>query len=220
MPDESHQKGPHSPEPKFRRRAEARPDEVLDAAIQLFSEKGYASTTVEEIARRAGLSKGAVYLYFPSKKALLEGLVNRAIAPIADTAIEAFAHHRGDPRPVIRRFLGLIAASIGSPKAFAVPKLVIREAANAPEIATMYREQVLDRMIPALTMLIRQGIEGGHIRPVDPELTVRSVVGPILLHLMLAEVFDICPANGLSIDRLIDNHLSILFAGLEPENTA
>ena len=64
--------------PKFRRRSEARPDEVLDAALELFVEKGFAATRVEDIATRAGVSKGTVYLYFPSKEAVLEGLVRRA----------------------------------------------------------------------------------------------------------------------------------------------
>ncbi len=76
------------PKPKFRRRAEARPNEVLDAALTLFTEQGYSKTTVEQVARRAGLSKGAVYLYFPSKQAILEGLVTRTIAPISGTMFE------------------------------------------------------------------------------------------------------------------------------------
>ena len=87
--------------PKFRRRAEARPDEVLDAALELFMEKGFAATRVDDIAKRAGLSKGAVYLYFPSKEAVLEALVRRAIVPIADTALEALRNYEGDPRIVI-----------------------------------------------------------------------------------------------------------------------
>ncbi len=204
-------------EPKFRRRAEARPDEVLDAAIKLFAEKGYAATTVDQIAKHAGLSKGTVYLYFPSKKALLEGLVHRAVAPIADMAIGMISRYRGDPRPVIRQFIYTVAANFGDSHAFAVPKLVIREAVTAPEIAQLYRAEVIDRAIPALTALLAQGIEGGHIRAVDPELTVRSVMGPILMHVMLAEVFGVLPEGGLSMDRLIDNHLTILFAGLAPE---
>src|SRR3569623_411756 len=117
--------------PKFRRRAEARPDEVLDAALELFVEKGFAHTRVEDIAARAGLSKGAVYLYFPSKEAILEGLVKR---------------------------------------------------------------------------VIRNDIEEGYCREVDPELTLRSIVGPIVLHLLIAEIFGIMPAGGLSIERLIDSH--------------
>ncbi len=203
--------------PKFRRRAEARPDEVLDAAIELFAKKGFAATTVEQIATHAGLSKGAVYLYFPSKKALLEGLVHRAIAPIADMAIGMIASYRGDPRPVIRQFLQMVAEKLGDAKSFAVPKLVIREAVNAPEIAQMYRDEVLDRAIPALAAAIAQGVDGGFIRPVDPELTVRSIIGPILMHITLAEVFDIKPKDGIAMDRLLENHLLILFAGLEPE---
>ena len=86
--------------PKFRRRAEARPDEVLDAALALFVEKGFAATRVEDIASRAGLSKGAVYLYFPSKEAILEGLVKRAVRPIADNALGFLENYAGDPRLV------------------------------------------------------------------------------------------------------------------------
>lgn len=207
----------HAARPKFRRRAEARPDEVLDAALGLFTERGYAQTTMEQVARKAGISKGAVYLYFPSKAGLLEGLVQRAIAPVASAAVAGLGGYRGDPRPVIRRVLTMIVAQAGQPQALAVPQLVIREAVNLPEIAAMYRRDVLDKAIPALTGLIAQGVAGGHIRAVDPELTVRSVVGPIILHLALAEVFDIVPAGGLALDRLVDNHLTLLFAGLDPE---
>ncbi|MGB8621965.1 MAG: helix-turn-helix domain-containing protein, partial [Paracoccaceae bacterium] len=93
MSDESD--APGDSRPKFRRRAEARPDEVLDAALALFIRKGFAATKVDEIAARAGLSKGAVYLYFPSKKALLEGLVRRAVVPVAESALGAVAAYRG-----------------------------------------------------------------------------------------------------------------------------
>ena len=152
-----------SAEPKFRRRAEARPDEVLDAALALFAENGFAATTVEQVARRAGLSKGAIYLYFPSKKALLEGLVKRAVAPIADMAIGMIASYRGDPRPVIRRVLETAVGGLGESDAFLVPKLVIREAVTAPEIAEMYRKEVLDRVLPALQSLssVQPGMHTG-----------------------------------------------------------
>src|SRR6056297_663822 len=145
MSDESD--APGDSRPKFRRRAEARPDEVLDAALALFIRKGFAATKVDEIAARAGLSKGAVYLYFPSKKALLEGLVRRAVVPVAESALGAVAAYRGDPRPAIRQFVTLMAAGLGKPGALAVPKLVIREAIIAPEIARMYREEVLDKAL-------------------------------------------------------------------------
>ncbi|MGP3697248.1 TetR/AcrR family transcriptional regulator [Rhodobacter sp. NSM] len=200
--------------PRFRRRAEARPDEVLDAALDLFTRQGYAGTTVEQIARHAGLSKAAVYLYFPSKQALLTGLVRRAIVPVADEALSWISAYRGDPRPLIRRLASLLSGKLADPKVFAVPSLVLREAAATPEIAAMYRAEVLDRMLPALAGLIAQGIDAGHLRPVDPELAVRSLVGPIFIHLLLFNVFGIGDPD---LEPLLDTHLALLFAGLEPE---
>lgn len=205
------------PEPKFRRRAAERPDEVLDAALDLFVARGFAQTRVEDVAVRAGLSKAAVYLYFPSKQALLQGLVHRAAASLADDALAAIRAWTGDPRPLLALLLRQIAQKMFDPSTVAVPALVLREAPHSPQIAAIYRAEVLDRMIPALTALIAQGVAGGHIRAVDPELTVRSVVGPVMAHLMLAHVFGVAPEAGLSLDRLIANHLTILNAGLEPE---
>ena len=200
--------------PRFRRRAEARADEVLDAALDLFTRQGFAGTTVEQVARHAGLSKAAVYLYFPSKQALLTGLVRRAIVPVADEALTRIAAYRGDPRPMLRQLLTLVAERLADPKALAVPVVVLREAVSVPEIAAMYREEVVQKMVTAVVRLLRQGVEGGHIRPVDPELAVRSVMGPVFFHLVLNQVFGIGRAP---LADLLETHLTILFAGLEPE---
>lgn len=202
-------------EPKFRRRAEARPDEVLDAALTLFAAQGFAHTTVEQVARAAGLSKAAVYLYFPSKKALLAGLVQRAVAPVADLALGDMAG--GDPRLRIAGMLRAVVARLADPGVMAIPALILREAAVAPEIAQVYRDEVLDRVLPALRAMIAEGVASGHLRQVDPDLTIRSIVGPVLVHVVLAQVFGIVPEGGLSLDRLVENHLSILLAGLAPE---
>lgn len=206
----------NKPQPKFRRRAQARPDEILDAALALFLEKGFGATRVEEIARKAGLSKGAVYLYFPSKEALLEGLVHRGVTPIANEALAMIANFRGDPRPLIGQILPMMTQRIFG-EALSVPRLILHEALSAPDLAQMYRRAVLDRVLPAMTGLLRQAVEGGHIRQVDPDLTIRSIMGPILIHLLLSEIFDIGTLDPDELRRLVDNHLAILFAGLEPE---
>ncbi len=200
--------------PKFRRRAEARPDEVLDAALELFIEKGFAATRVEDIARRAGLSKGAVYLYFPSKEALIEGLVRRGLSPIADSALAVIGDYEGDPRVVISAVLKMLAMRLHDPKTIAIPRLIFREVVTFPGLAEMYRREVLDRVIPAIERLLQHGIDNGYLRPVDPNLTIRSIIGPVMLHIVLAEVFSITPPEGLAIQRFVDNHLSILFDGL------
>ena len=200
--------------PKFRRRAEARPDEVLDAALDLFIEKGFAATRVEDIAARAGLSKGAVYLYFPSKEAVLEGIVKRAVVPIASSAVEMAGNYAGDPRSIITMVMKTVAHRLTEPHTIAIPKLMMREMINFPDFAKMYRHEVLDRVLPIITGLLRTGIKQGYLRPVDPELTIRSIVGPIMLHVLMDEVFGLRPTDGLALDRLIDNHLTILFDGL------
>jgi AcrR family transcriptional regulator len=206
--------------PKFRRRAEARPDEVLDAALELFMEKGFAATRVDDIARRAGLSKGAVYLYFPSKEAVLEALVRRAIIPIADTALDALRDYEGDPRLVISMVIKMVGQRFGDPRIIAVPKVVFREVLGFPHLAEMYRVEVLDKVLPVIGGLIRRGIDQGYLRQVDPELTIRSIIGPLMLHLLLAEVFGVTPEGGLHFDKLVDNHLSILFDGLSAPPSA
>jgi AcrR family transcriptional regulator len=200
--------------PKFRRRAEARPDEVLDAALDLFIEKGFSATRVEDIARRAGLSKGAVYLYFESKEKILEGIVRRAIVPIAEHVLSFATNYEGDPRLVITMAMKMIAMKLSDPRILAIPKVIFREIMGFPELAEMYRREVLDKVLPVIIGLIRKGVDQGYLRPVDPELTVRSIAGPIILHVAINEIFGIAPKDGLAIDRLIENHLTILFDGL------
>lgn len=200
--------------PKFRRRAEARPDEVLDAALELFIEQGFAQTRVDDIAKRAGISKGAVYLYFESKEKVLEGLVRRAVVPIAENALGFLKEFEGDPRLVITMVLKMLAGRFSDPRTLAIPKLVLGEVRAFPELARMYREEVLDRIIPVIEAQVARGVDQGYFRPVDPHLTIRSIIGPLVLHIAMAEVFGIMPEGGLGFDRLIDNHVTILFDGL------
>ncbi len=202
--------------PKFKRRSEARPDEILDAALGLFLVKGFAQTTVEEIAAAASLSKGTVYLYFASKEALLEGLVHRAVSPLAERAVSELETGHDHPRDTLARVLTSIAKAMNDDMTAAVPMLVIREAATVPSIAAIYRDEVLSHVVPALAGLLSRAQARGLIRQVDPELTVRTIAGPIFAHLILSKVFDLRPAGGVQLDRLVANHLDIVFHGITP----
>lgn len=199
---------------RFRRSAETRPDELLDAALKLFIEKGFAETRVEEVAIEAGVSKGTVYLYFKSKEEILYAIVRRAVTPIADHALKMIGDFDGDPRIAMTMVAKMVGTKLADPDFTAVPRLIIREVQGFPGLAEMYRREVLDRMIPVVEALIQRGIDQGYLRPVDPNLTIRSIVGPIFFHVLMARVFGVMPEDGLAMDRLIDNHLSILFDGL------
>lgn len=203
-----------SRKPKWRRRAEARPDEVLDAALDLFIERGFAPTRVEDIARRAGLSKGAVYLYFSSKEEILKALVRRAIVPIAENAAALARTATGSPREVIATMVRGLVGRLADPRLSAIPRLVIAESALFPDVAAMYRREVIDRGLAALGALIRRGIETGEFRPVDPDLAARNVIGPIFVHMLLATVFLADGDDPIANDAFIASHLDILMNGL------
>src|SRR5690606_18995228 len=96
----------------------------------------------------------------------------------------------------------------------AIARLLIREMIHFPEFAALYRREVLDRVIPVVEQLVARGVAEGYFRPVDPHLTIRSIIGPLVVHILMAEVFGIVPPDGPGIDRLVDNHLIILFDGL------
>lgn len=199
---------------KFKRRADARPDEILDAALDLFTRNGFAATRVEDIAAKAGISKATIYLYFPSKTALLEGLVRRAVVPVARQALESLEQSQGSARAALSMLLGIVADAISDPRIVAVPMLVMREASAFPEIGAIYRREVVDRVRPGLVGLVRRGIEQGEFRAIDPEMAVRSVIGPILAHALLARVLGIGGSDRAAMEAFVAQHRSILGHGL------
>ena len=206
--------------PKFRRRKEARPDEILDAALGLFVEQGFAKTRVEDIAKRAGVSKGAVYLYFPSKDALIEALVDRALGGMADEIGAALRAYNGHPRALLERFAGVVRHHLEQQDVIAVPKLIIHEAPSQPQLARIYGERVINKVMPDVIAMFTRAMDAGHIRRLDPEMLVRCMLGPIFLHIILCDIFGIVPERGVSLDLLFETPLSVFFAGIEPVKEA
>lgn len=203
------------PKPKHRRRADKRPDEILDAALACFTEKGFATTRVEDIAKRADISKATVYLYFDSKIALLEGLVRRAISPIPDQVGEAIASFPGTMKQALQMFVTMVSSRISDPKTIAIPIMVMRESAVHPQLANMYRTEVLNKGLPIVKVIIQKGIDNGEFRDIDPELAARSLIGPVLIHLILSHVFGVGDSGPDGMKALMDTHIDILMNGLE-----
>lgn len=201
--------------PRHRRRADKRPDEILDAALVCFTNDGYAATRVEDIAEKAGISKATVYLYFESKEALLTGLVHRALAPIPEQAGAAVAAFPGTVRQGLEMFVSLISERIGDPKMVAIPLMVLRESPLFPEIAQMYRTEVIDRALPIGAAIIQKGIDAGEFRDVDPVLAVRSLIGPVMAHLVLSHIFGVGESDAKGMRELLNSHLDIVMQGLE-----
>jgi len=201
--------------PRWRRRAEARPEEILDAALAEFTDRGFEAARMEDIAKRAGLSKAAIYLYFPSKMALLEALIEAKVAPLARQAQTLSAAGAADPLTALRMLATVAAARMADPKMIAVPRLIIGISGRFPEIAEYYRTHVVAKARGALEALVEAGIASGKIRQVDTNAVVRAFIGPLFFEAMWTHVLGGETALG-DPQKLIEQQFDVLLNGLEP----
>ena len=180
--------------PRWTRRSEARPDEILDGALEEFERAGFDGARMEDVARRARISKAGVYLYFDSKEALLMALIQREIAPIVQRVEMLAMAGAADPSQTLKLIAANALSLLSQPRVFAIPRLVISISRRFPDIMRLYRTEVVDRVRAALCGLIRRGIELGQFRDVDPEVAVRTIAGPIMFEAMWQNVLDGAPA--------------------------
>lgn len=198
-----------------KRRPEARPEEILDAALGVFTELGFAGARVEDIAARAGLSKGAVYVYFDSKHAILTALVRRLadrVIGAAEALVESGAEVSAEQ--TLRSLLGFIIVQISDPKISAAPRLVIAESQRFPEIGAMYRDVVLSRVRRLIGRLLERGVAQGAFRPMEPDVLLRMCGGPIVAHMFLTTVFADPAAPGPSADVIAKGIADMVLNGL------
>lgn len=206
---------PRKAAPRWRRRAEARPEEILEAALAEFTAKGFDAARMEDIARTAAISKAAIYLYFPSKTALLEALIEAKVAPLAQQARALAAAGQAEPLVALRTLATAAAYRIADPKLFAVPRLVIGLSGRFPEIAAYYRTHVVEPARGALEALIEAGMASGRLRRVDKAAVARAFIGPLFFEAMWTHVL-----GGESAlaepEKLVERQFDLLLKGLEP----
>jgi AcrR family transcriptional regulator len=202
------------PEPRWRRRADARPEEILEAALAEFTERGFEAARMEDIGKRAGLSKAGVYLYFPSKMALLEALIEARVSPLAAQAQTLAQAGKDDPLAALRLLARVAAHRIADPSVFAVPRLVIGLSGRFPQIADYYRTHVVEKARGALEALIAAAIAKQQIRPVDKDAVVRAFIGPLFFEAMWTHVLrgESAPSEP---EKLVEQSFDVLLNGLE-----
>jgi AcrR family transcriptional regulator len=202
---------------RWRRRKDARPAELLDAALDVFFEKGFAAARLEDIAARAGVSKGTVYLYFNSKDDVFDALI-RAI-PVAN--VEQVRALAGDPTIPADELLGRVLRFIGTlirdPRMIKFPRLIVGEAANFPKLAETYKREVISRGAAILTRIIERGIEEGRLRKVDPQHAAYAAIAPLLFTAIWRTTFEQFDATPLDANAFIEQHIETFLRGLKPE---
>jgi AcrR family transcriptional regulator len=197
------------------RRKEARPHELLEAALDLFAEKGFAGTRSEEVAQRAGVSKGTLYLYYPSKEELFKAVISHSLgARIADTA-QQVEGYRGPVGPLLEDLLVKWWQQAYAGPASCTFKIIVSEVRNFPDIAEFYLHNVIEPGAALIGGLVQRGVARGEFRAeTDIESTVHSLVLPMVMLCVHKHGMGACTAHRIDGHRFIAEHVALVVRGL------
>lgn len=208
---------PLDSKPRWERRKDARPQELLAAAIELFVERGFAATRLEDVARRAGVSKGTLYLYYTNKEELFKAVVRESILPFLGKAESSVAGFEGHSADLLRSVVLNWANQIGQSKASGIGKLMLAEAANFPDLATFYREEVMRRTVQMISSIVARGVDRGEFRNVDILQMTQVLIAPMMM-LNVWRHSPVVPGDcgELQPQVFIENLLDLTLNGLLP----
>ena len=202
-------------EPRFERRKDARPGEILDAALELFVEKGFAATRLEDVAQRAGVSKGTVYLYFDSKEDLFKAVIRSGMVRAIEEAEKLVAGFEGTSADLLRQIYAGWWQNIGGTKLSGIPKLMISEAQNFPELARFYYDEVIQRGSRLFARALERGVARGEFRSINVEYAVRALIAPLIMRAILEHSFLPCAGpEDFDVPAYFEHTLGLVLDGL------
>ncbi|MCO4770272.1 MAG: TetR/AcrR family transcriptional regulator [Deltaproteobacteria bacterium] len=212
---------PPKPEkpPRFRRRKGARPEELISAAVALFAEQGFAATNLKDVAKRAGVSKGTVYLYFRSKEDLLRAAVRTSVVPIVDVVDELEVDADGTASELLGTLLRRWVAEFDERGVAGVPKLVMAEANNFPELAEDYVSSVLSRVRRLVARVLKRGVRDGEFASIDVREATHLLLAPVFwaqLHGASLAPFD---DGGPDLADFVESHLAYFLRSVASKET-
>jgi AcrR family transcriptional regulator len=196
------------------RRKEARPAELMAAALQLFVEKGFVGTRLEDVAARAGVSKGTLYLYFDSKEALFKAVIQEGILPILEEGAGLVDSFEGSSADLLRALISEWWQRIGNTPLAGVPKLMISEAGNFPELAIYYHDTVIVRGRDLMRRTLQRGIASGEFRAIDVETAIDVIFAPVLLMVIWRYSLGACCGTAHDPQVYLKTHFDLTLDGL------
>jgi AcrR family transcriptional regulator len=205
------------PPPRWSRRKDQRPAEIVAAALRLFAERGYGATKLEDVAKAAGISKGTVYLYFATKEDLFQEVVRRELLPTLEGFEAAVAAHTG-PTADLLRMMVRRAQQVMETDVSGIPKLVLTESGNFPELARFYAENVVARGLRLFDTILRRGVERGEFRDIGADRLAPSFIGPILMMLLWRHSIGRHTELRFDHQAVLETHVEILLRGIAAED--
>ena len=197
------------------RRKEARPQELLAAALELFVERGFAATRSEDVAARAGVSKGTLYLYYPSKEELLKAVVRENLGALIREGTDIAEGFDGDTQALLSLLMHTWWERIGETPASGIFKIILTEMGNFPDFARFYMDEVIEPGRALFTRVLQRGIDAGELRPVHLFETVHLLIFPMLMMCLHRHSLGPCqvPIRELDPHRFIDTQVDVVVNG-------
>ena len=205
------------------RRKEARPQELLDAALTLFVEKGFAASRAEEVAQRAGVSKGTLYLYYPSKEDLFKAVVRHNLSTLIAEGEEVAINFEGSSSELLACLMRTWWERVGSTPAAGIHKIILSEVRNFPELAQFYTDEVIIPADRLFSGCVQRGIDSGEFRPMPVHEVAHALMAPMIFMAIQRHSFGACPVmGGIEADPslLLNTHLDLMLRGLEVRRPA
>ncbi len=201
-------------QPRWQRRKDARPEEIVAAALEEFVERGFAATRLADVARRAGVTKGTVYLYFESKEALFRAVIRQTIVPVIAQGESIAQSFEGSARDLLERLIREYWRLVYETSLAGIPKLMMAEAANFPQLARFYYGEVVTRGHRLLAGVIERGIQNGEFRPVDLRAATKLALSPLMHAIVAQRAFAACMPEGFDVRTYLDTHIELYLHGI------
>jgi AcrR family transcriptional regulator len=202
---------------RWRRRKDARPGEIRRAALECFGERGFAGTRLDDVAERAGVTKGTLYLYFQNKEDLFKAVVSEELVPNIVRIGSQIADMDLTPPEALAQLMRLWVRTLTATRLSLMPKIVISEVGNFPDLAEFYVREVIDRGVSLVGGIIRRGIESGHFREVDVEETTVCVIAPAIVSMLWKHTFELHGSRTIDPESLLETHIEMILRGLQDQ---
>jgi AcrR family transcriptional regulator len=208
-----------TPSPRWQRRPDARPDEILDAALEVFGAQGFAGARLDDIARAAGVSKGTLYLYFESKEEMFRAMIRARIVSVLEEGERELLHAEGSTRTRLEMLMRRIWAVVGDPKMARIIKLVHGELNNFPELARFYYEEVILRVRTLGLNLLAQGVAAGEVRPEQAQFAARAMPSLLVMGSKMLHFFAPLDPAPLTADVILSGTIDLVLNGVLPRDS-
>jgi AcrR family transcriptional regulator len=189
-------------------RQAARRDAILTAALDEFAARGFAAARLDDVASRAGVAKGTIYLYFKDKESLFQELVRTMLSPIVG-AIEAMPRGDVSARAIAERIADVFVQEIFGTRRKDIIKLIVTEGARFPKLAEFYYHEVIERVVAVMRTILKQAVARGELKSDALARFPQLLVAPALVAIVWNGMFEkLAP---LDVRALMQAHIELLF---------